>query len=1025
VKTQAHYRAAGVAMWRSSSVGAVPSGRWPHADDGYTQWINWIQQVWAIPGVEEAIALASPVLARRVEAAIAGGPTFADIQRVAKSIARYLVRMRGRATPFGLFAGVAPLRFGAATAMALDEPECARLRANGEWLATVAARIERMPEALAQLSVVANDSVVIRGDRLHVAWQPHLRDPALPRVADVSMRCTAQVLFALRAAQQPVSVGDLAAEVAAEFPPAPIRKAEGLVSELVAAGALITNLRPPMTTVDALGHLVRVLSAIDLGNVPALQTLTGDLQQIHQRLEASATTVIDGAGRVQLADQMHAVAACGGQPLAVDLRMGGDRTLPRRVADEIASGVGTLMRLAGNRSGLPSWREYHSRFLERYGVGALVPVSDLVDEALGLGYPRHFTTKRPEPALELTPRDERLLALAQRAAMEGAIEVALTDADLAALSGEDSDTVRLPASLDVIAEVRASSREALDQGDFRIALSGVGRNAVATSARFFDLLPGHADEVLPALSTTVQEALLAQLSFPPHKPSMEPVARVAPILPLIIPIAEHRPTEPDHLLLRDLAVTADLDRMYVISVSRRRVVEPVLVCAAAAHTMPPVARLLMELPHARNVPRGKFDWGIAHCLPFQPRLTHERTILSPARWTINADALPGRDVTAVQWRTRFAQLRQELRLPKAVIVGVSDQRLCLALDEPMDMTLLRDHLDRTSGPITITEAPEASDHGWCDGYAHEIVVPLTVNSPATPTPAVVARAAQGPLLAPDHGQLPGGDMLFAKLYGPADAVDVVLTDRLPQLLEHWDDTPAWWYVRYRDPQPHLRLRIPTADYGAAVAQLRLWASDLRASGLIGDLTLDTYRPETARYGRGAAMRAAEQLFAADSVAAVAQLTAVAQDPAAANVLTAVSLFELVEGMLGSRDAAAKWFLDRPTLHPRRSAPDRAVLRRTVALASPTSDRAELSLLPNSGQITAAWVARRTAIRQYQQCLDEPVGPSPSIVAGSLLHMHHNRMLGIGSDRESEVFHLARAIALAVGARRPQMAGASS
>lgn len=93
--------------------GELVVGRWPEPDDGaeVDRWCAWLAQVWA--PVAEAVTVASPVLASSVAAACRGRRARATQARsMAMSLARYLVRMRGRATPFGLFAGVAPVRFG-------------------------------------------------------------------------------------------------------------------------------------------------------------------------------------------------------------------------------------------------------------------------------------------------------------------------------------------------------------------------------------------------------------------------------------------------------------------------------------------------------------------------------------------------------------------------------------------------------------------------------------------------------------------------------------------------------------------------------------------------------------------------------------------------------------------------------------------------------------------------------------------------------------------------------------------------
>ena len=58
----------------------------------------------------------------------------------------------------------------------------------------------------------------------------------------------------------------------------------------------------------------------------------------------------------------------------------------------------------------------------------------------------------------------------------------------------------------------------------------------------------------------------------------------------------------------------------------------------------------------------------------------------------------------------------------------------------------------------------------------------------------------------------------------------------------------WWFIRYRAPEPHLRVRFRLHHpdrYGHAAAALAAWAAALHDTGVLRDLTLATYRPEPA------------------------------------------------------------------------------------------------------------------------------------------------------------------------------------
>jgi thiopeptide-type bacteriocin biosynthesis protein len=325
--------------------------------------------------------------------------------------------------------------------------------------------------------------------------------------------------------------------------------------------------------------------------------------------------------------------------------------------------------------------------------------------------------------------------------------------------------------------------------------------------------------------------------------------------------------------------------------------------------------------------------------------------------------------------------------------------------------------------VTVSEAPAAADHGWLGGRAHEIVIPVASAAPAARPPAIMT--APGPWIRAGSlsSFLPGSRVLSAKLYGHPDCFDVILTAHLPGLLAEWDGPPAWWFVRYRDPAPHLRLRLHLEnppEYGLAAVRVGAWADRLRRGGLITDLVLAAYWPETARYGTGITLAAAETLFAMDSAAAVAQLAMQAAAPGIrSRALTAASLADLVTAMSGGQEAGTSWLIRHPgpAGTARASEGDRTVLRQALALAGADTTGTGLLAHPGGQHVAAAWQARAEAAAAYARHVAEPCsGLRPDAVLGTLLHMHHARIHGPGADCESACRRLTRAIAMARAAR---------
>ncbi|MEU4230986.1 lantibiotic dehydratase [Nonomuraea sp. NPDC026600] len=1055
------YRHLDAALIRATAHAGEPDlPPWPEQDGeaDAERWREWLVQVWARDPVAASVSMASPVLAAQVEAVCAGRPPrAARLRRMALSLARYLVRMRGRATPFGTFAGVAPLRFDTTPTGWTGVP-VTRTTADGVWLAAVIARLESGPELRRRLPVVVNDLAFVRGERLVVPWQPHAGDPARSELSEVSVRHGPAVRTVMDLARAPVQIGDLIDGLAAAYPGARVPAIEVMVAELVTCGVLITSLRPPSTSVDGLAYVLDRVRDAAADALDEAAPLVRELCAIHEELRAADHATGEAAVRARrtVADRMRAALPVEVvQPLKVDLRLDGTVVLPPEVAAEAESAAGALLRLTPHPAGHPAWREYHVRFLDRYGAGAVVPIEQLVDDTAGLGFPAHYGEPR-QPAEPLSRKDQRLLTLAQQAALDGAQEIVLDDAaidslatdsrnnaaadSLAAdrknnaategLAADGRDRARPLPYMELVAEVCAPTAGALAAGAFTMTVLAVDGTAACLSGRFVDLLPDgdrrRMAGLYDRLPVSVDGAVPVQLSFPARNARTQEVARTPLLLPELITLAEHRADSPGRIPWRDLAVTADNDRMYLLSRSRRQVVEPVLTSAVARRAMPPIARLLFEIPRARGAVVSPFSWGAAACLPFLPRVRYGRSVLAPARWRIPAEALPGPGTAWPDWARAMTDLRARLGLPTTVSVGTEDRRLRLDLDEPMSLALLRAHLDGAGEAAVVSEAAGPADHGWFGRRAHEIVISLAATTPSARPPAAVTVPGPLSLVGREDGILPGARVLFAKLYGHPGVVDTILTKHLPDLLETWDEPPMWWFVRYRDPRPHLRLRLHLAgghDYGPAAARVGAWAADLRGRGLVGDLVLDTYHPETARYGSGEVLAAAEAAFAADSAAVVAQLAALsAARQVHPHALTAASLVDLTAAMAKDQAAGARWQIEHPPSGPA-PASDRAVVRQAVGLADMSEDRAALRAIQGGPRIVAAWQDRWRAMAAYMDRLaaDAP-HLSESAVVESFIHMHHLRALGIDRDVERGCRKLARAVALAFTARHDTAPG---
>jgi lantibiotic biosynthesis protein len=140
------YRHVGVALLRAAAAPQADAPKvWPDlTDTGACR--KWMDLMWSRPDFADTVRHASPSLANRSDA-IRAGRIVEDkqIRRATAATARYLLRATGRPTPFGLFAGVAPVALGRTARARWGDGHRPVVRVNTEWLADITDRLEACP----------------------------------------------------------------------------------------------------------------------------------------------------------------------------------------------------------------------------------------------------------------------------------------------------------------------------------------------------------------------------------------------------------------------------------------------------------------------------------------------------------------------------------------------------------------------------------------------------------------------------------------------------------------------------------------------------------------------------------------------------------------------------------------------------------------------------------------------------------------------------------------------------------------
>jgi thiopeptide-type bacteriocin biosynthesis protein len=847
----------------------------------------------AVPAIRDAIFVASPDLDAAVDVWLAdpGAPRARSVER---SLVRYLTRMSARPTPFGLFASTAVGAIGEGTGLEIASPgECRRhTRLDMEYLTALSEALSRDESTSARLQFRPNSTLYRAADRWRYV-ESRVEDKArthhLVAVDDSP---------ALQGAIARAATGATRAELAAALADDEVTRAEAdaFVDDLIGSQILVSDFDLPVTGVEPHDSLRAILARHEPDSAAAgvLASAAAELQALDR-----AGVGVDPAPYRAVAQRLSALPASvdPARLFQVDLvRPPGRSTLGRNVVDEIERGADILCRLTPrpDRDELAVFRE---AFVERY-EGRAVPLLEALDEESGVGSSLVGGGREASPlvrdlaiprtaaeSIRWGTREAALLRRAGEALAAGDLEIALTSADIDALAVPDP--LPLPHAYAAMVTIAAADAAACARGDFHVLLHGVsGPSGAALLGRFC-----HAD---PDLAAHVRGHLRDEEARDPDAVFAEvthlPQGRLGNILirPVLrdyeLPYLGASGAPPDRqLAASDLTLSVVAGRFELRSTRLGRRVIPRLTNAHnfSVGTLG-VYRLLCLLQAEGCTPGASWDWGPLSTLPFLPRVTSGRLVLSRAMWTVPADEV--RRITAVHGRERYARVqgwRSARRLPRWIVVNDGDHTLPVDLDNTLAVESFAQLIGGRTA-VTLSElypGPEDLCARGTDGrFVHEIIVPLlgARSAPAPerrpPMPAVSARPRTFP---------PGSEWVYAKLYTGVATADRVLHDvvgPVSQALVDAGDADGWFFIRYADPDQHLRWRVRASGprrVRRVIGAVTRAGHDLIGDGRVRRLTFDTYERESERYGGDAGIEAAESLFHADSDATLEVLAALA------------------------------------------------------------------------------------------------------------------------------------------------------
>ncbi len=820
--------------------------------------------------VLEGIYLASPALYDELQRYLQEPAKFTPdkVSKMSRAIFKYLNRASGRCTPFGLFANCTVGRVTADMEM-LEIPReglMKHLRLDMDFLCDLANRMKAVPELRRHLVYYPNSAIYnLKGNTKYIEYKYGGQGNRSFHLSRIKPNTVMREI--LRLAANGLEYGSICDGIIQLYD-FERQDVEGYLDTLIGNNVLYSNIEPNVTGEAFFDRLYRVVEKIG-GIEPAVAPLL-------EKLNAVTVCIRDirsGEGGVETYKELFEILKKLSHDGIVESRlfqMDTSKSSPslaigKTDVDQMIGVIETMAALHQQEEN-PNLKKFRKAFVEKYEEQT-VPLMELFDNETGLGYKNarslsdHFDTTQQR---RTTAQEYLAFKKYMEFVRSGAGEIVLTEGDLRQYEGGHS---RLPDAFSVMLNVLET------EGRTMFSVNSVSLSTTNLLGRFCHadgVLNNHVRELVRREETDTH--VLAEIAHLPQ-------SRIGNIL--------SRPVLTDYeieflslstlpadkkIRLEDLYVKVDRGEVVLYSRKLKKRVIPKL---SSAHNYASgsldIYHFLCDLQYQHTGYIQLWNWGaLLQQEPFLPRVSFRNCVLSPAQW--KADLLPLREAMTAR-KITFREAMQEWRLkngmPDQVLLKRNDNYIVLDLSTEFCMEVLQKET-KDERIVYLTEfifqgganSPVKDTSGG--RYANEIIIPVNRVTPLRTVNAINPRWMQQ--VKSKREFFLGDEWLYIKVYGKTknfNSILLQLISAIQRMMEEGSIT-SWFFIRYSDPFPHLRIRFRVKKpVGGIVEEVHKQLKKLIAQRIVTDIISNTYVRELERYG-DQGMEASEDMFCQSS-----------------------------------------------------------------------------------------------------------------------------------------------------------------
>jgi thiopeptide-type bacteriocin biosynthesis protein len=842
------------------------------------------------PAFLEALYIASPALYEEAIKLDFSRQPDEKSRRVLYSLIKYLSRYATRCTPFGLFGGFATAPVEATNSdIRIENTGTLKriVRLDMNYLCALAQDLEKHPDVKPYLRFFPNSSLYEINEQYRYVTYRYEKGQRIHHLSSADKsEYLADVLHESKAGVRierlrTVLISD---EISAE-------DAHDFVESVIDAQLLVSELEPSLTGENFLVQILTILQTI--GNQHPSDELA-QMVALLQEVKVDLKTLESGEHEtsIEILSQVEQKLSRLSTPFDRKVLFQIDTYLPtlsgqvnRGLLNKLVAKIPALLKLSPNGEG--ALDDFRNRFHEKY-EDEEIPLVVALDPEIGVGFPANQDQFDDSPLVDgvvtgpsakgkktwtVAPEQAFLFQKIAEAQLHRTHQISITDEDL--LSIEQPRTILPPTNGVMFSVIRENGRETMILDSFG------GTTGTSLLGRF-----GHTDQTVLDLVQQISDAedqirpdvIFADIIHLPEARTGNIIIRPQ-LKSYQIPYLGKASVDRDHQIpVTDLVVRVQGNRVVLRSKSLNKIIVPQLSNAhnyAQTNSLD-VYHFLCALQNQSIRPYMGLSLSAASAVfVFLPRIVLDNIILAEARWNCRAQQVKPL-VTAFKksdWtglKTEIDRWREQYNIPRHICLLDYDNELYVDLENQWlaetfvneikseEKFQIKEFLFRADNAIA------QSPNSW---HTNQFVVAFKnePNVPASSAKPAVEESAP----AVNRQFFSGSEWLYYKIYTGIKTADSILTNVLFPLAERFEQqgwTDKFFFIRYGDPQLHIRFRfhlINPAFLGTVIQELHDALSPFLAKKVITAIVNDTYNRELERYGRNS-IDAVENYFYLDS-----------------------------------------------------------------------------------------------------------------------------------------------------------------